>query len=151
MKKIVISTILFLLIVFILNINKNNNKLLKVFNDNDTYKSYIIDLSIDSITTHNIKDYIFDEIDALYPYFDNGYNNINISWYNIDKTKSFESNIKLFEEKYINYFNNNSKKDYAINIELEGIRIYKVIVITDNIERYKKYSYMNLSKINILK
>ena len=148
MKKIVISTILFLLIVFILNINKNNNKLLKVFNDNDTYKSYIIDLSIDSITTHNIKDYIFDEIDALYPYFDNVYNNSNISWYNIDKTKSFESNIKLFEEKYINYFNNNSKKDYAINIELEGIRIYKVIVITDNIERYKKYSYVNLSGIN---
>ena len=148
MKNVIISTILFLLVFYILNMNKNRNEILKVFNDNNTYKSYIIDLSIDSITTHNIKDYIFDEIDALYPYLDNGYNNINISWYNIDKTKSFESNIKLFEEKYINYFNNNSKKDYAINIELEGIRIYKVIVITDNIERYKKYSYVNLSGIN---
>ena len=148
MKNVIISTILFLLVLHILNMNKNRNELLKVFNDNNTYKSYIIDLSIDSITTHNIRNYIFDEIDALYPYFDNGYNNINTSWYNIDKTRPFESNIKLFEEKYINYFNNNSKKDYAISIKLEGIRISKAIVITDSIERYKKYSYVNLSGIN---
>ena len=148
MKNVIISTILFLLVLHILNMNKNRNELLKVFNDNNTYKSYIIDLSIDSITTHNIRNYIFDEIDALYPYFDNGYNNINTSWYNIDKTRSFESNIKLFEEKYIKFFSSNSKKDYAINIKLEGIRISKAIVITDSIEKYKKYSYVNLSGIN---
>lgn len=142
-KKVLVSTILFFIIFFLIyfSINKKD-KILPVFNDEKIYGSYEIDVSINSITTRNIKEFIADEIDAVYPYFDIKYSSIIKSrWFNIDKTISFENNMERFEEEYINILNNNSLKIKALDIKLEGIRIARIRIITDDINKYRNYAY----------
>ena len=45
------------------------------------------------------------------------------------------------EKKYINYLNYLAKKEDALNIELEGIKLGKIKIMTNNISNYSKYSY----------
>lgn len=136
MKKVIIITV-FLFSFFYIELNKYKKDIIKpVFNDK-TYSSYIIDISCDSITTRNINKYITDEIDAVYPYV----LNIKRQWFFIDKNISFEKNMNKLEKKYINYLNYLAKKEDALNIELEGIKLGKIKIMTNNISNYSKYSY----------
>ena len=138
-KFLIILIIISLITILFFKIN-NNSKTISVFNENHIYESYIIDFEDTYVTSKNIDNYISDEIEAIYPLIDKKYESVvKSSWYNIDKLLNKDSNITKMEEYYEDIFNKNTWNEEAININLNGIRIKKVRVLTNNINKYKNY------------
>ena len=138
-KFLIILIIISLITILFFKIN-NNSKTISVFNENNIYESYIIDFEDTYVTSKNIDNYISDEIEAIYPLIDKKYESVvKSSWYNIDKLLNKDSNITKMEEYYEDIFNKNTWNEEAININLNGIRIKKVRVLTNNINKYKNY------------
>ena len=146
-RSLYILIIISVLIMIFIKIKDSENHI-AAFNENSTYDLYIIDLKDKHITTKNINDYISDEIEEIYPYIDIKYSNIiNSSWYKIDKLISKGKNIKNLEERYKNLFYANALREESVYIDLNGIKISKIKILTNNIDKYKNY---NVKKVYIV-
>lgn len=144
-KSAIILIIISILILMISHVKKGDNTM-TVFNEQE-YNAYIVEFKDEYITTRNLKESFKNEIEAIYPSFGEKYANIlQVDWYYIDKTISFNKNIKLLEDNYKSIFKNNALSDESINLDLYGVRISKIRVFTNNISKYSKYSYKS-SKI----
>lgn len=138
---IIIST----LIIVLVN-HKKSDKVTTVFNYNDYNKTYIIYLDGYGITTKNIPDYFDNEVVAVYPKLSKKYTYlIDSGWYYIDKSISIENNYDYLNKYYKNIFYNNKLNNEVINIDLNGVGISKIKVVTDNINNYSNYK---IEKVN---
>ena len=125
---------------------KKNDNITTVFNEIDYNKTYIITLDGYGITTKNIDDYFDEEVIAIYPSIGKKYQDIiNTGWYYIDKSMSMDKNIDNLNRYYKNIFDKNKLNNEVIDIELNGIVISKIKVVTDNINNYSNYK---IEKVN---
>ena len=140
-KVLVLIIIISLMCIIVSTLNKKDN-IIPVFKEYDSNKTYIIDVEGLGITTNNISMLDTNEIIAIYPNISKKYQSImDNGWYNIDKTISFNSNIDNINRYYKNIFNRNKLNIKVINIDIDGVSISKIKVITDNIDKYSKYNY----------
>ena len=138
-RNLYILIIISILTLILIKIKDKENHV-AAFNENNTYDLYIIDLKDKYVTTKNINDYISDEIEEIYPYIDKKYSNvINSSWYKIDKLINEDKNIKNLEENYKKIFYKNALREEVIYIDLNGLKISKVKILTNNIDKYKNF------------
>ena len=74
-----------------------------------------------------------------------GYENykrmIDDGCYYIDKTMTMDKNIDYLNRYYKRLFDNNKLNRESLEIELNGIVISKVKVVTDNISKYSNYKF----------
>lgn len=141
-KALVILIVLSIVIVIILLLYKKNDKITTVFNEFDYNKTYVVELEGYGITTKNIDDYFDNDIIAIYPSIGKKYqNNISGGWYYIDKTMTMDKNIDYLNRYYKRLFDNNKLNRESLEIELNGIVISKVKVVTDNISKYSNYKF----------
>lgn len=140
-KMLIILIIMCLSVILFSLFYKKEDKLMSTFKEDDiNKKTYIINLEGMGITTRNLERFNTNEIVGIFPDISIKYNKIvDFFWYDIDNTKSFNSNINTLEDYYKNVFNRNDIQSEYINIEYNGINIKKLKVITDNVEKYNKY------------
>lgn len=145
--RILVILIITSLVLLILTMTtKKNDKATAVFNEIDYNKTYIIDLEGYGITTKNINDYFGNEIISIYPSVGKKYQDIiDSGWYYIDKSMSIDKNIDNLNRYYKNIFDKNKLSNELVEIELNGILISKIKVVTDNIDNYSKYK---IEKVN---
>ena len=119
---------------------KKEVKVYPVFKENNLYETYIIYFDDNYITTKNINDYIYDEIESIYL---KDYKNISSNWYNVNKKIGLEKSIENMEKKYKYLLKENSLNEDTIYIDINGIKISKAIILTNDINkydyRYEKY------------
>lgn len=143
-KAAIILIVISVLILMISRVKKEDNTM-TVFNEQE-YNAYIVEFKDEYITTRNLNESFKNEIEAIYPSFGEKYANIlQVDWYYIDKTISFNKNIELLEDNYKSIFKNNALSDESINVDLYGVRISKIRVFTNNISKYSKYSYKRMN------
>lgn len=125
---------------------KNSDNTLAVFNEYDSNKTYIVDVEGLGINTKNIESFDTTEIIAIYPNIYKRYENIiDSGWYNIDKTISFNKNIDNINRYYKNIFDNNMLKEEVLDIDINGVSISKIKIVTESINKYSKYK---IEKVN---
>lgn len=125
---------------------KNSDNTLPVFNEYDSNKTYIVDVEGLGINTKNIELFNTTEIIAIYPNIYKRYENvIDSGWYNIDKTISFNKNIDNINRYYKNIFDNNMLKEEVLDIDINGVGISKIKIVTESINKYSKYK---IEKVN---
>ena len=125
---------------------RNSDNTLAVFNEYDSNKTYIVDVEGLGINTKNIESFDTTEIIAIYPNIYKRYESIvDSGWYNIDKTISFNKNINNINRYYKNIFDNNKLNEQTLDIDINGLGISKIKVVTDNINKYNKYK---IEKVN---
>lgn len=125
---------------------KNSDNTLPVFNEYDSNKTYIVDVEGLGINTKNIELFNTTEIIAIYPNIYKRYENIiDSGWYNIDKTISFNKNIDNINRYYKNIFDKNRLKEDVIDIDINGVGISKIKIVTESINKYSKYK---IEKVN---
>lgn len=112
-----------------------------VFNEsNDNYEVYIIDFKNEYITTKNIDTIFKNDIEAVYTGISDKYNHIiDNNWYEMDKTIPFKRNIQNIEGLYKKKFGDNNLIKEKINIEINGIRLSKIRILTNKIDSYNRY------------
>ena len=140
-KMLIVLIVICLSVIFISKVYKKNDNVVATFNESDiNNKTYIINLEGKSITTRNLDKYNIDEIVAIYPDIASKYNKIiNSGWYNIDRTISFDSNIKRLEKYYQKLYSYNDILNEYLDIEYNGIVIKKIKIITDSLDKYDDY------------
>ena len=132
--------------IVISTLGRNSDNTLSVFNEYDSNKTYIVDVEGLGINTKNIELFDTNEIIAIYPNIYKKYENIiDSGWYNIDKTITLTKNIDNINRYYKNMFNNNKLNEDAIDIDINGLGISKIKVVTNNINKYSKYK---IEKVN---
>ena len=142
-RSLIIVLILSIIAVIMSALYKRNDNVTTVFNYN---KTYIIDLEGCGITTKNIGDYFDNDIIAIYPSTGKKYQNVtNYGWYYIDKTISMDKNIDYLNKYHKRLFDNNKLNREVLEIELNGIIISKIKVVTDDIGKYSNYK---VEKVN---
>lgn len=145
-RSLIIVLILSIIAVIMSALYKRNDNVTTVFNELDYNKTYIIDLEGCGITTKNIGDYFDNDIIAIYPSTGKKYQNVtNYGWYYIDKTISMDKNIDYLNKYYKRLFDNNKLNREVLEIELNGIIISKIKVVTDDIGKYSNYK---VEKVN---
>ena len=145
-NKVLIVIIIVSISILVLFKFKVKDKSITVFNEYDSNKTYIIDLSGSGITTRDLE-LFYDDVVALYPSIYPKYKKIiDDGWFYIDKTVSMDKNISRLENYYINIFNKHNQDIESLNIELNGLIISKIKVITDNAHKYNDY---NITKVNL--
>ena len=126
--------------IVISTLNKNSDNIVPVFNEYDSNKTYIVDVEGIGINTKNIDSFDTTEITAIYPSISKRYESIvDSGWYNIDETISFNKNIDNINRYYKNIFDNNKLNEEVLDIDINGLGISKIKVVTDNINKYSKY------------
>ena len=145
--RLLISIIFISLFGIVLStLGKNSDNIVPVFNEYDSNKTYIVDVEGLGINTKNIELFDTNEIIAIYPNIYKKYENIiERGWYNIDKTITLTKNIDNINRYYKNMFNNNKLNEDAIDIDINGLGISKIKVVTNNINKYSKYK---IEKVN---
>ena len=145
--RLLILIIIFSLILIIISrINKKNDNTISVFNEYDSNKTYIVDLEGFGINTYNINIFDTNEIIAIYPIVYKRYESIiDRGWYNMDKTISFTKNINNLVRYYKNAFDKGKLNIESLDIDINGVGISKIKVVTDNISKYSKYK---VEKVN---
>ena len=139
--RLLISIIIISLLGIVLStLDKNSENTLPVFNEYDSNKTYIVNVEGEGINTKNIDSLDTTEIIAIYPNISKRYEGIIESgWYNIDKTISFNKNINNINRYYKNIFDNNKLNEQTLDIDINGLGISKIKVVTDNTNKYNKY------------
>ena len=135
-KSLIRLIIISLIILFLMSIKKEV-KVYPVFKETNLYETYIIYFDDNYITTKNINDYIYDEIESIYL---KDYKNISSNWYNINKKIGINKNIENIEKKYKYLLKENSLNEDTIYIDINGIKISKAIILTNDINKYN-YRY----------
>ena len=137
--RLLISIIIISLLGIVLStLSKNSENTLPVFNEYDSNKTYIVNVEGEGINTKNIDSLDTTEIIAIYPNISKRYEGIIESgWYNIDKTISFNKNINNINRYYKNIFDNNKLNEQTLDIDINGLGISKIKVVTDNTNKYK--------------
>lgn len=145
--RLLISIIIISLLGIVLStLDKNSENTLPVFNEYDSNKTFIVNVEGEGINTKNIDSLDTTEIIAIYPNISKRYEGIIESgWYNIDKTISFNKNINNINRYYKNIFDNNKLNEQTLDIDINGLGISKIKVVTDNINKYNKYK---IEKVN---
>ena len=145
--RLLISIIIISLLGIVLStLDKNSENTLPVFNEYDSNKTFIVNVEGEGINTKNIDSLDTTEIIAIYPNISKRYEGIIESgWYNIDKTISFNKNINNINKYYKNIFNNNKLNEQTLDIDINGLGISKIKVVTDNTNKYNKYT---IEKVN---
>ena len=145
--RLLISIIIISLLGIVLStLDKNSENTLPVFNEYDSNKTYIVNVEGEGINTKNINSLDTTEIIAIYPNISKRYEGIIESgWYNIDKTISFNKNINNINRYYKNIFDNNKLNEQTLDIDINGLGISKIKVVTDNTNKYNKYK---IEKVN---
>ena len=145
--RLLISIIIISLFGIVLStLDKNSENTLPVFNEYDSNKTFIVNVEGEGINTKNIDSLDTTEIIAIYPNISKRYEGIIESgWYNIDKTISFNKNINNINRYYKNIFDNNKLNEQTLDIDINGLGISKIKVVTDNINKYNKYK---IEKVN---
>ena len=132
--------------IVISTLNKNSDNIVSVFNEYDSNKTYIVDVEGIGINTKNIDSFDTTEIIAIYPSISKRYESIvDSGWYNIDETISFNKNIDNINRYYKNIFDTNKLNEELIDIDINGVGISKIKVVTDSINKYGKYK---IEKVN---
>ena len=139
--RLLISIIVISLFGIVLStLSKKSDNIVPVFNEYDSNKTYIVDVEGIGINTKNIDSFDTTEIIAIYPSISKRYESIiDSGWYNIDKTISFNKNIDNINRYYKNIFDNNKLSEEVLDIDINGVDISKIKVVTDNINKYSKY------------
>ncbi len=145
--RLLISIIIISLLGIVLStLDKNSENTLPVFNEYDSNKTFIVNVEGEGINTKNIDSLDTTEIIAIYPNISKRYEGIIESgWYNIDKTISFNKNINNINRYYKNIFDNNKLNEQTLDIDINGLGISKIKVVTDNTNKYNKYT---IEKVN---
>ena len=145
--RLLISIIIISLLGIVLStLDKNSENTLPVFNEYDSNKTFIVNVEGEGINTKNIDSLDTTEIIAIYPNISKRYEGIIESgWYNIDKTISFNKNINNINRYYKNIFDNNKLNEQTLDIDINGLGISKIKVVTDNTNKYNKYK---IEKVN---
>lgn len=138
---LLISIIIISLFGIVLStLSKNSDNIVPVFNEYDSNKTYIVDVEGIGINTKNIDSFDTTEIIAIYPSISKRYESIvDSGWYNIDKTISFNKNIDNINRYYKSIFDTNKLNEEVLDIDINGVVISKIKVVTDNINKYSKY------------
>ena len=145
-NRVLVLLIIISIVVVISIFYKKNDKVTTVFNEIDYNKTYIITLDGYGITTKNIEAYLLSEVIAIYPSVCKKYQSIiDSGWYYIDNDISMDKNLDYLNRYYKNLYNKNKLINEAIDIDLNGIVISKIKVVTDNISNYSKYK---IEKVN---
>ena len=139
--RLLISIIIISLFGIMLStLGKKSDNIVPVFNEYDSNKTYIVDVEGIGINTKNIDSFNTTEIIAIYPSISKRYESIvDSGWYNIDETISFNKNIDNLNRYYKNIFDNNKLNEEVLDIDINGVSISKIKVVTDNINKYSKY------------
>ncbi len=135
MKEKIIFFLVILIFTFLIFTKQENEKTIPVFSE-DNYNTYIVDFKDDYITSKDLTN--FQTIDAIYPYVDSKYS-FDSHWYYIDKTISLDQNIKILIDKYKKIYDYNAFYNESVNIDINGIRIKKIRITTNNINKYNMY------------
>lgn len=145
--RLLISIIVISLFGIVLStLSKNSDNIVPVFNEYDSNKTYIVDVEGIGINTKNIDSFDTTEIIAIYPSISKRYESIiDSGWYNIDKTISFNRNIDNINKYYKNVFDNNKLNEEVLDIDINGVGISKIKVVTESINKYSKYK---IEKVN---
>lgn len=144
-EKVAIILIIISILILMISRVKKDDTTMTVFNEQE-YNAYIVEFKDEYITTRNLNESFKNEIEAIYPFFSDKYANIlQVNWYYMDKTLTFDKNIKLLEDNYKTIFKNNALSDESINLDLYGVRISKIRVFTNNISKYSKYNYKRMN------
>ena len=145
--RFLISIIIISLLGIVLStLDKTSDNIVPVFNEYDSNKTYIVNVEGEGINTKNINSLDTTEIIAIYPNISKRYEGIIESgWYNIDKTISFNKNINNINRYYKNIFDNNKLNEQTLDIDINGLGISKIKVVTDNTNKYNKYK---IEKVN---
>ncbi len=145
--RLLISIIIISLLGIVLStLDKTSDNIVPVFNEYDSNKTYIVNVEGEGINTKNINSLDTTEIIAIYPNISKRYEGIIESgWYNIDKTISFNKNINNINRYYKNIFDNNKLNEQTLDIDINGLGISKIKVVTDNTNKYNKYK---IEKVN---
>ena len=139
---LVVLIVLSIIAIILSMLYKRSDKVTAVFNELDYNNTYIIDLEGYGITTLNINNYFYNEIIAIYPSISKKYQNIiSGGWYYIDKTMTMDNNLDYLNRYYKRLFDNNKLNRESLEIELNGIVISKIKVVTDNISKYSNYKF----------
>ena len=120
--RLLISIIIMSLFGIVLStLGNNSDSIVPVFNEYDSNKTYIVDVSkrYESI--------------------------VDSGWYNIDETINFNKNIDNINRYYKNIFDNNKLNIEALDIDINGVGISKIKVVTESINKYSKYK---VEKVN---
>ena len=139
--RLLISIIIISLFGIVLStLFKNSDNIVPVFNEYDSNKTYIVDVEGDGINTKNMELFDTTEIIAIYPSISKRYESIvDSGWYNIDKTISFNKNVDNINRYYKTIFDNNKLNEEVLEIDINGVGISKIKVVTNNINKYSKY------------
>lgn len=136
--------ILFIFLIFIIIIlftQKKDNTALVFKEESFGYDTYIVDVSNASINTKNLDEFQ-DDIDQVLPMINEKYSPLIISnWYIFDKMLSFDNNISNLENLYKNKYISNAFNKEALSVEYEGLKISKIRIVTNDINKYSKYKY----------
>ena len=140
-KRLIILLVITLTVLITSRLNNNENSV-TVFNEMDaTYETYIIDFKDEYVTTKDLNEWT-DEIIAIYPDISEKYSAVITSnWYNYDKTISLKKNIEILEQRYINQYKSNAYTSEALEIGYNGLKLKKIKLITNDINKYEDYSY----------
>ena len=126
--------------IVVSTLSKNSDNIVPVFNEYDSNKTYIVDVEGLGINTKIIESFDTTEIIAIYPNIYKRYENIiDSGWYNIDKTISFNKNIDNINRYYKNIFDTNKLNEELIDIDINGVGISRIKVVTESINKYSKY------------
>ena len=132
--------------IVVSTLSKNSDNIVPVFNEYDSNKTYIVDVEGEGINTKNIDSFDTTEIIAIYPSISKRYESIvDSGWYNIDETINFNKNIDNINRYYKNIFDNNKLNIEALDIDINGVGISKIKVVTESINKYSKYK---IEKVN---
>ena len=145
--RLLISIIIISLFGIMLStLGKKSDNIVPVFNEYDSNKTYIVDVEGIGINTKNIDSFDTTEIIAIYPSISKRYESIvDSGWYNIDETINFNKNIDNINRYYKNIFDNNKLNIEALDIDINGVGISKIKVVTESINKYSKYK---VEKVN---
>ena len=139
--RLLISIIIISLFGIVLStLGKKSDNIVPVFNEYDSNKTYIVDVEGEGINTKNIDSFDTTEIIAIYPSISKRYESIiDSGWYNIDKTISFNKNIDNINRYYKSIFDTNKLNEEVLDIDINGVGISRIKVVTESINKYSKY------------
>ena len=144
-KTIIILFILTIIALICVRLNDSDSTSLVFSSVDYEYNTYIIDVSDDYVTTHNLNE-IAIEIEEVLPFINEKYDKIiQTNWYNFDKTLNYEKNINNLENLYKSIFLNNALSKEALELEYNGLRISKIKLITNDISKFSNYKYKKLN------
>ena len=140
-NRLLISIIVISLFGIMLStLGKKSDNIVPVFNEYDSNKTYIVDVEGIGINTKNIDSFNTTEIIAIYPSISKRYESIiDSGWYNIDKTISINKNIDNINRYYKSIFDTNKLNEEVLDIDINGVGISRIKVVTESINKYSKY------------